>query len=74
MCWKELKCAQNSSLLLKPTPNLERLGNQFNNSIPENNNDPENISSSKYYDNTETPNKNKSLSPFHANVCSLKHL
>ena len=48
-----------------------------NNATPENNNDPENISSSKYYDidrmdNVEIPNKNKSLSLFHINACSLK--
>ena len=64
---KGLKSAQNSSLLLKPTPNLQLLVNQSNNATPENNNEPENISSSKYYDidemhNIETPNKNKSLS------------
>ena len=48
-----------------------------NNATPENNNDPENISSSKYYDidrmdNVEIPNKNKSLSLFNINACSLK--
>ena len=73
---KVLKSAQNSSLLLKPTPNLDLLVNQFNNATPENNNDPENISFSKYYDidemhNTEISNKNKSLSLFHINACSL---
>ena len=57
-------------------PNLERLVNQFNNATPQNNNDPENISSSKYYDidemrNVGIPNKNKSLSLFHINACSL---
>ena len=57
-------------------PNLERLVNQFNNATPKNNNDPENISSSKYYDidemrNVGIPNKNKSLSLFHINACSL---
>ena len=35
MQWKELKSAQNSSLLLKPTPNLKLLVNQFNNATPE---------------------------------------
>ena len=34
----------NSSLLLKPSPNLELLVNQFNNATPENSSDPENIS------------------------------
>ena len=57
-------------------PNLERLVNQSNNATPKNNNDPENISSSKYYDidemrNVGIPNKNKSLSLFHINACSL---
>ena len=50
MQWKGQKTAEISLLLLKPTPNLELLVNQFNNTTPENNNDPENISSSKYYD------------------------
>ena len=75
MQWKELKCTQNSSLL-EPIPNLDFLVNQFNNTTPENNNDPRNISSSKYYDidemhNIEVPNKNKSLFLFHINACSL---
>ena len=43
MQWKGLQSAQNSSLLLKPTPNLKLLVNQFNNATSENNNDPENI-------------------------------
>ena len=47
MQWKELKSAQNSSLLLKTTPDLELLVNPFNNVTPENNSDSENISSSK---------------------------
>ena len=73
---KGLKSAQNSSLLLKPTPNLQLLVNQSNNATSENSNDPEYISSSKYYDieemhNIETPNKNKSLSLFHVNACSI---
>ena len=43
---------------------------------PENINDPEKIASSKYYDidemhNIEIPHKNKSLSLFHINACSL---
>ena len=50
MPWKGQKTAEISSLLLKPTPNLELLVNQFNNATSEKNNDPENISSSKYYD------------------------
>ena len=48
----------------------------FNSATPENNNDPENGCSSKYYDieemrNIELPHKNKSLSLFHINACSL---
>ena len=73
---KELENDHNSSLLLKPSPNLELLVNQFNNATPENNNDPEKIFSSKYYDidemhNLKIPQKNKSLSLFHINACSL---
>ena len=49
---------------------------QFNNVTPENGNDPKKIASSKYYDsdemdNIEIPHKNKPLSLFHINVCSL---
>ena len=66
----------NSSLSLKSSSNLELLVNQFNNATPENGNDPEKIASSKYYDidemhNIEIPHKNKSLSLFHINACSL---
>ena len=66
---------QNSSLL-KLSPNLELLVNQFNNAIPENSNNPKNTSSSKYYDsnkmlNIKIPNKNKSLSLFHINANSF---
>ena len=39
MQWKGLKSDQNSSLLLKPTPNLEVLVNQFDNATPDNNKD-----------------------------------
>ena len=46
--WKEQKTAEISSLLLKPTPNLELLVNHFNNETLENNHDHENIFSSKY--------------------------
>ena len=65
-----------SSLLLKPSPKSELLVNQFNNATPENNNNPEKISSSKYYDidemhNIKIPQKNISLSLFHINACSL---
>ena len=72
---KELENDHNSSLLLKPSPNLELLVNRFNNATPENN-EPEKISSSRYYDidemhNLKIPQKNKSLSLFHINACSL---
>ena len=67
---KELENDHYSSLLLKPSPNLELFVNQFNNATPENNNDPENISASKYYDidemhNFKIPQKNKSIFLFH---------
>ena len=63
-------------IIFKPSSNLEHLVNQFNNATPENTNDPEKISSSKYYDiekmqNIEIPNKNKSQSLFHMNAYSL---
>ena len=50
--------------------------NQFNNATPENNNDPENISSCQYHDidemyNVGIPNKNKSLSLFLISACYL---
>ena len=66
---KDIENDHASSLSLKPTSNLELLVNQFNNAAPENSNDSEKISSSKYYDievmhNTEIP-------LFHINACSL---
>ena len=74
--WKDLENDPDSSLLLKPSSNLELLVNQFNNATLGNSNDPEKITSSKYYDidemhNFETPHKNKPLSLFHINACSL---
>ena len=39
--WKDLENDHDSSLLLKPSSNLELLVNQFNNATPENGNDPE---------------------------------
>ena len=53
----------------KKQTELALLANQVNNASPENNNDPENISSFKYHDidemyNVGVPNKNKSLSPY----------
>ena len=75
--WIDLENDHNSSLSLKPSSNLELLVNQFNNATPENSNGPEKVRSSKYYDieemhNTEIPRKNKSLSVFHINACSLE--
>ena len=47
--WKDLENDPDSSLLLKPSSNLELLV-QFNNVTPENSNHPEKITASKYYD------------------------
>ena len=74
--WKDLENDHASSLLLKPSSNLELLVNQFSKPIPENSNDSEKNSSSKYYDieemhNIEIPHNNKSLPLFHINACSL---
>ena len=61
---------------MKPPPDFALLFNQFNNVIPENHSDPENVIQSKYYDIDELqklkiPNKENSLSLFHINSCSL---
>ena len=48
--WKDIENDNSSSLSLKPSSNLELLVKQFNNITPENSNDPEKISSSKYYE------------------------
>ena len=61
---------------MNPSLNLELLVNQFNNATQKNDNEPKKIASSKYYDidemhNIEIPHKNKSLSLFHINTCSL---
>ena len=74
--WKDLENDHDSSFSLQPSPNLALLVNQFNNATPEKSNDSEKISSSKYYDieemhNIEIPHKNKLLSLFHINACSL---
>ena len=74
--YSDLESDHNGSFLLKPSPNLELLVNQFNNDTPENGKTSENIYSSKYYDITEMhsikiPQKNKSLSLFHVNACSV---
>ena len=77
MQWKEPKSAQISSLLLKPKQNLDFLVDQFSNATPENNNDSDFFFFfAKYYGtyemhNVEIPNKNKSLSLFQINACSL---
>ena len=52
------------------------LVNQYNNATPEHSDDPEKTSSSTYYDideinNIEIPLKNKSLSLFQINTCSI---
>ena len=80
--WKDLENNHNSLLSLKPSSNLELLVNQFNNANTENDNDPEKIASSKYYEfyemyNIEISHKNKSLSLFLTNAKKfddLQHL
>ena len=69
---------KNSSVLLKPPPNLELLLNQFNNSSPEQQNDPENVVNSRCFDIDQIQSlklsqkeKSLSLSLFHINACSL---
>ena len=54
-------------LSLKPPSDLAPLYNQFNNTSPEKNYDPENVVNSKYYD----IDKQTSLALFHINACSL---
>ena len=73
---KDLESDHNSSLLLKPSHNLELLVKKFNSVTLENNNDPENISSSKYYDFDEMHHikiyhKKNSLFLLHINACFL---
>ena len=75
---KPVKTLSNESfLLLKASENLKLLVNQFNNTSPEDNTDPENVVKSKYYDidelqNMKIPNKDKSLvALFHINTFSL---
>ena len=74
--WKDLENGHASSLSLKPPSDLELLVNQFNSSTLENSNDPEKISSSKYYDieemlNIEMPHNNKLLTLFRINTCLI---
>ena len=70
-----MKRSRKRSLSLKSSSNLELLLNQFNNATPENGSDPEQIASFKYeineMHNIEISHKNKSLSLFHINACSL---
>ena len=73
--WKDIENDHDSSLSLKPSSNLEPIVNQFNNATPEKSTDPEKISC-KYYDieemhDIEIPHRNKLLSLFHINACSL---
>ena len=42
--------SKNSSIQLTPPPNLALLFNQFNNTSPEQNVDPENVVNSRYFD------------------------
>ena len=68
--------SKNSSLSLKPSSDLFLVFNQFNNSSPEQKSDPENVVNSNYYDidqlqTLKFSEKNKSLSLFHINACSL---
>ena len=67
---------KNSSVLLKPPPNLALLFNQFNKSSQEQQIDPENVVNSRYFDihqiqSLKFPQKEKSLSSFPINACSL---
>ena len=66
---------KNSSLSVKPSSDLSLLFNQFNNSS-EQKTDSENVVNSNYYniDQLQTlkfPEKNKPLSLFHIDACSL---
>ena len=70
--------SNNSSLLLNPLPKPTNLVNQFNNNtiIDNNNNVADNFIHSKYFDIDEIQkrkilNKEKCLSLFHVNACSL---
>ena len=67
---------KDTSLLLNLLPNLALLFNKFNNTRSEVNDGPDNVVNSKYYSINEihslkAANKDKSLSMFHANACSL---
>ena len=67
---------KESLLSLKPPSDLVLLYNQFNNTSPEKDSDPENVVNSKFYDidqiqTLKFPDKHKSLALFHVNACSL---
>ena len=67
---------EESLLSLKLPSDLALLYNQFNNTSPEKNNDPENVVNSKFCDidqiqTLKFPKKQKSLALFHINACSL---
>ena len=67
---------RNSSVLLKPPTNLAVLFNQFNNSSPEQQIDSENVVNSRYFyidqiQSFKSHRKEKCLSFFHINACSL---
>ena len=76
--WRDLRNDHNSSLSLKPSPNSELLVNQFNNATLENSNGPEkkiihlNIMTLRKCITLKYLTKNKLLSLFHINACSLK--
>ena len=67
----------STSLIPKPYANWSLLFNHFNNFSPEQKNMPENVMNSNYYDIHQFQTlikfygKNKSLSLFHINACSL---
>ena len=66
---------KNSCIQLTPPSNLALLFNQFNNTSPEQNVDPENVVNSRYFDIDEIQAlkllDKKILSFFHINACSL---
>ena len=65
---------KNSSIHLTPPPNLAILFNQFNNTSPEQNVDPENVVNSRYFDTDEIQAlelHDKKKSPFLPYKCML---
>ena len=69
--WIDLENDHNNSFSLKHSSNLDHLVNQFNNVNPKNSSNPEKIYSSKEMCNIEIHHKNKLLSLFYINACSL---